>query len=406
MALTKELLQSDVEAVAVEQFKTTLGTDEVTVGKENVVFAEIVDGKVKEYVEPTIEFTRWAGEERLTLSYPTATGFSDKVLNDGELKLSADTEEFYFRQHDQDTMKFGLVLKEKPSNDHLVIIDGKEYYQWALRLQGWKNFDFFYQPPLTKEEIKRGFIRPDDVVGSWAVYHKTKRNHIEGQTNYATGKVGHFLRPRFIDADGDICWADLSIKDGIYTVSVNADWLANAVYPVKANDTFGYTGHGGTPGVLDQNFASALKSTLSVDGSVSKITVYCDASSVNGKGIIYSHNSGTDTPNALQGSTNATTVTSTTAEFDFTFPSALSLSSGTYWNGIVANGRINIYADSIGSPWRTNNYAPNSYASPSASWSGGDNYDGLAISIYATYTPSGGGGFVSGGSLKNIFIEW
>ena len=72
-------------------YKTTLGTDEVIVcpSSEKVTYAEILpDLSIKEYVEPTICFTKWAKEESLTLSYPD-TQFSDKTLVDGELQLSA-----------------------------------------------------------------------------------------------------------------------------------------------------------------------------------------------------------------------------------------------------------------------------------------------------------------------------
>ena len=60
--------------------------------------------------------------------------------------------------------------------------------------------DFFYKPAISGEEIAEGAIRPENVVGSYAVYHKTQGNHRIGETSYATGKTVHFYRPKAIDA--------------------------------------------------------------------------------------------------------------------------------------------------------------------------------------------------------------
>ena len=53
--------------------------------------------------------------------------------------------------------EFEVVLNEKPDSNVL---------QFSLDTNG---VDFFYQPPLTDDEIKQGASRPDNIVGSYAV---------------------------------------------------------------------------------------------------------------------------------------------------------------------------------------------------------------------------------------------
>jgi hypothetical protein len=69
-----------------------------------------------------------------------------------------------------------IVLDEKPATN-------------AFRIEGAEDLDFFYQPELTPEENAEGAFRPENVVGSYAVYHKTKANHRVGDINYATEKA-------------------------------------------------------------------------------------------------------------------------------------------------------------------------------------------------------------------------
>jgi len=39
-----------------------------------------------------------------------------------------------------------------------------------------KGLKFYYQGPLTEEEIAQGIVRPEEVVGSYAVYHESKKD--------------------------------------------------------------------------------------------------------------------------------------------------------------------------------------------------------------------------------------
>lgn len=70
-----------------------------------------------------------------------------------------------------------IVLDEAPARN-----------VFEFDIEGADELDFFYQPPLTDEEVADGAVRPENVVGSYAVYHKSKANYRVGDTNYATGK--------------------------------------------------------------------------------------------------------------------------------------------------------------------------------------------------------------------------
>src|SRR3990167_308868 len=101
---------------------------------------------------------------------------------------------------------------------------------FEYKIEGAEEFDFFYQPALTQQEIDEGAERPENVIGSYAVYHKTKANHRIGGTNYATGKAFHIYRPKVIDANGAEVWAKLSYDENSSTlfIYVNDIWLNNA----------------------------------------------------------------------------------------------------------------------------------------------------------------------------------
>ena len=51
------------------------------------------------------------------------------------------------------------------------------------------DLDFFYQPELTAEEIAEGAVRPENVVDSCAVHHKTKANHRVKRHELRDGKA-------------------------------------------------------------------------------------------------------------------------------------------------------------------------------------------------------------------------
>src|SRR3990167_10044130 len=138
-------------------------------------------------------------------------------------------EEVHAYPINNENFEIEIILKDRPDiNTFDFTIDGAD------------NLDFFYQPPLTQKEIDEGASRPDNVIGSYAVYHKTKANHRVGSINYATGKAFHIYRPKATDANGAEVWAELNYPNGTLTVTVPQKFLDDAVYPVRVDPTFGY----------------------------------------------------------------------------------------------------------------------------------------------------------------------
>lgn len=103
-----------------------------------------------------------------------------------------------------------------------------------------KNVEFHYQPELTAQEILDDHLRPERVVGSYAVY-TTKRNG-----KYKAGKLCHIYRPFVVDAFGAREWCEMDINGGMLAVTLPAAFMSSAVYPVTLDPDFGYTTVGGT----------------------------------------------------------------------------------------------------------------------------------------------------------------
>src|SRR5205085_2722515 len=98
-----------------------------------------------------------------------------------------------------------------------------------------KGLDFIYQPELTSEEEKEGCVRPDNVVGSYAIFTSEEKINRVGGKEYKSGKVGHIYRPRIEDANGEKVWGELNIdtKNGVLSVEIPQVFLDKASYPVR-----------------------------------------------------------------------------------------------------------------------------------------------------------------------------
>ena len=127
-----------------------------------------------------------------------------KIVDGKKLKIS----------HWDDEVNFDIEYEGVEDVNIYDITDGVEYevllqtkpntniFKYKLNK---KEVVWYYQPALTQEEIDEGCVRPDNVVGSYAVYHATKKNN-----EYTTGKVCHVYRPKAIDANGDEVWCDFN----------------------------------------------------------------------------------------------------------------------------------------------------------------------------------------------------
>jgi hypothetical protein len=236
---------------------------------------------------------------------------------------------------------------------------------------------------------------PADVNGSYAVYHKTKRNHIIGQTNYMTGKFGHIYCPRFMDANGYFVWGELNIKDGIYTITIPQLFLDKAVYPVKANDTFGYTTVGGTQNTSastgSMNFIRA-SSTPTFNGSLTSLSVYgrTRVGSPTFNPAIYSNVSSLPSARLAYLDSGGTAYGASDGWITTNLSYASIVAGTQYWLCFMTgvNAVQNYYYEDAGAANDTRwiNAQPTAYPDPA----GSDGGEPSKTSIYATYTASGG----------------
>lgn len=364
-----------------ELYKDTLGEDEVIIGDE--IDSSTFKNKIK--------FTKWNKEEYLIIDFSSISG--NPILGDVDKLKSKDltnAENFYYTKHNKDIYKFGLIFKEKPSTNI-----------FTFRLIGWENFNFFYQPELTQEEINKGGMRPDDVIGSYAIYHKTKCNYIVGQTNYQTGKFGHIFRPRLIDANNNTVWVDLNITNGIYTLILPQEFLDSAIYPIRINDTFGNTSVGGTAenAITAYLDGTHFTTTSGQAGTLSKISVYG-----GGRGVIANlvagiyNNSGT-TPSTKLDNGDAVVMDTTITWWDSGGLDQNIVASTKYWLAKTVSANAYFYYDVVSNSgyYRSFNYLP---TLPDPFGSG--NVGGAYYSIYATYTPDAGGTSIMG--VRRIFL--
>jgi hypothetical protein len=386
-----------------EVYKTTLGqeADEVIIG----------DPKSASFV-PQITFTKWNKENTLTLK-PIGIDLADATptLSD-KLEIRKDKIGWYANPADGDNFKFGIIFYEKPTTN-----------TWSFQLEGWEDLDFFYQAPLKninpdgstwEEDIFDGEVigrseRPANVSGSWAVYHKTKRDHEIGKINYKIGKFGHIYNILFTDADGKSIRIIPEISNGIYTITCPQDFLDTAKYPIKANDTFGDI-DGGETGIthsalLLKGFMGFSPSSNGDVTSISMVINYAlgdedftmgiyDVSSGNPVNLLKDTGGGLADPDIddyqTQNLDSSLAVTSGTA-----YALAQHCNDGTpiaYELDTVANFELD-YKSSVA-------YTSGTLTSTFGTLSG--TLTNRRYAIYATYTPSGG---ATGSLLSNCVIN-
>jgi hypothetical protein len=343
-----------------------------------------------------VSLNRWGNECFLKLLFDDSKipkGQKDVKLEDNKVKWSSSDFDFHFYPSEVGELgglEIEIILKKKPSAN---------VFAFGIQSQGLK---FYYQPSLTQEEIDAGAVRPENVVGSYAVYHATRTNMHRSQADaekYRAGKAFHIYRPKAVDSAGNMTWCDLNIDEakGLLTVTVPQEFLDNAVYPVSIDPTFGYTSVGGSYETKSGDYiVGSLFTSPSDVSTATSITFYVQdiwGLDIYGKGVIVKHSD-------LKIITNGVGNPSTRFPYydenpdwrTSIFATPPSLSPNTeYILMVITNDLFNFWYDT-GST-NQGHEEPNSYASPY------DLSDPLHTdykwSIYCTYTAGGGGQQVS-----------
>jgi len=260
----------------------TLKDNALSAEKVNVearrIEIEVGDTKQTDLFYPQFKTKHWDNE----------TNFSIRLLDDdygaADVRTNKDKIEWeragriarFYNKETGDAdggFEFEVELAEKPTTNVL---------HFSIQTKG---FDFFYQPELTPEELDRGDLRPENVIGSYAVYHKTRKDNIVGGKEYATGKAFHIYRPYVMDANGVKVWCelDIDVESGEAAITIPEDFLDTAAYPIIIDPTFGYT----TQGASDKSISTASADNaaalrgVAITGTLTQINAYIKRNTVN-----------------------------------------------------------------------------------------------------------------------------
>lgn len=367
-----------------DRLNETTYNKEVKSNPSDRIVVEIGDSLQPDF-KPQVKIKRWDNEVNFSMR---AEEHPEAIVEEVDGVIKYITPKYEVHQYEKPEagedggFEFEWVLNEIPESNVLT-----------TTIQS-KGLDFFYQPALTQEEIDSGSSRPENVIGSYAVYHSTKRDNKVGGMEYKTGKAFHIYRPEAVDANGVRTWCELNIENGTLTVTVPQEFLDNAMYPVIVDPTFGYTSAGATETVAGSDTIRCRIGTIgALGGEVSKITISAKDSGGAGlvKGVVLTTPS-TSEAVLTNGVTLEHTITSTTQVwFDMNYSTGPTVSAFTdYLAGVTfgVNATTSYYRDSGGvdgdSRWDNFMYP---YSDP-ASQTGGLNTTTNIYSIYATYTES------------------
>lgn len=196
--------------------------------------------------------------------------------------------------------EFDAIIRSNPNNRWRI--------PFNIETQGLR---FSYQDTLSDIEKADGAIRPDSVVGSYAVYHASQKgnfNRADGTVdNYGTGKAFHIFRPLVWNSIGDTVYGFIEINEARTRMAIGVDstWIAeqdSAAYPIFIDPTFGITSIGGTNielGIYAIGFNSAFQLyTASTGDVVTTMHVYTNVTNQNDRSMsLYDTATSNGTPN-------------------------------------------------------------------------------------------------------------
>jgi len=336
--------------------------------------------------KPHLKLNRWLGECALDLDLAVTKDalpdiHTDKIVWDnGEIACEF-LPEALDGQAELGGFKFNIIFKEKPQTN-VSTLNFKA-----------KGLDFYYQPDLTPEETAEGCIRPENVIGSYAVYHSARSNVHQTQEEakkYKCGKAFHWYRPLIWDSSTPRkeVWGELHVdpEAGIRTVTIPQDFLDKAIYPVIVDDTFGYTTKGGTEADFFGNYIYGCLYTGAA-GTGTSITCWLKQHLSYLPKLKYALYDAEDDFVTNGGTAEWTLTEGWDGEKELAFGTGPTLTAQNYHVCIWADAQVKYYwdegdTDQLQTEAETYNGWP-----ASAGWTSGWN---RKATIYCTYTPTGG----------------
>jgi hypothetical protein len=356
--------------------------------KTDVPTKIIVGSKTGKFV-PNINFSKWDDEAWLNINFPAVVTTQQPTISTDVISQTIGDYTFKWYTKDDSILEHEIILGKKPPINTLT-----------LNIDFPNGLEFFYQPALTIEEAKTA-IRPDNVVGSYAVYWNKTNDE------YKTGKFCHIYAWEATDALGIKEKLTLNI-DPIakkMTLTIRQQYLNTATYPVKLmgmGDTFGQTSRGGSSDGTE-NIDRACSKASAPTGITSKIHGWIGTFEANHniKLGLYDDNSGTPN-NRLATAVVINLPANKWPTEDLSADYVASLTGGTLWfckNSDNANVMISYDAQG-GSPYKTayRSYAnamPATFGTPDAT------HDRL-LSMYVDWAAAGNTYTVSCSSTLSI----
>ncbi len=254
------------------------------------IHLELGDSKQSDKFLPQVKMMRWDNEVNCSLRL-----VEDKdelreipvIVKEGEkIKHIKSKREAHFydiplcNEHPEGASETEIILKSKPKTNKI---------EFTLNSKG---LDFHYQPAPTLEDIANGMNRPENVIGSIAIYYRDCPVNYVGGKLYKSGKFGHIFRPKIIDATGKWVWGELSIdaEKRILRITIPQEFLDKAIYPVIVDPTVGFGSVGATATTWSENtLRAAGPFTAGGAGTADKVYFYGNAitTSTNFRGAIY-----------------------------------------------------------------------------------------------------------------------
>jgi len=333
----------------------------------NGIKAIIGEEKAADF-EPSITLTKWEDEVKFSVKPDISdVAKADRTLQFDKNKIVFNTPKIEYRIYDlpktegmeQGGYEFEIILKEKPASNVV-----------SLNIET-QNLDFFYQPPLNQEKHRPDIVsctetqcfdkdgkvasqRPENVVGSYAVYYKDGKSGdytALGGKNYRAGKAFHIYRPKIIDSAGTEVWGILNINKEaeILSVEIPQSFLDSAIYPIHhaAGLTIGNIGTGASETAESMNWGgqtASARGQAAFSGTASKISLYMKVSGSSGpyKMGFYSDKAG-PYPDARIGY-DSTGINPTNTDYAWVDSNAISgtITAGAYywaaWNRSTFDG--------------------------------------------------------------------
>ena len=340
---------------------------------------------------PMVSLSRWDNEVNLGVAY-------NRVVGSGRHDSQTKFTEWGVGKHK--LQAYPLVASEIMEDGGLeieVVLDEKpESNTFEFQISGTENLDFYYQPPLTKTKYDKSVVcsetecrdaegevieaRAENIVGSYAVYHKTKSGYIDG-VNYGIGKAFQIFRPKVIDADGKEVWATMNYKKGSLTVTVPTDFLESATYPVRVDPTFGYTSAGGS--WINRRDPNGVKAVAPESGTITSLSFYGRAykGTIQAGAAIYSDNAGAPYT-MIAGDTGNISYDATLGWRTININNAPITKDGSYWMMVWPSNYHRYYYDVVTNGVVYGAGAFENWPSPFNNYA----YNNYRISVYVTYS--------------------